>query len=304
MRNQPFDQPGTFYRGNTHAHSTRSDGKLTPAEVVSSYREHGYDFVAVTDHFMERFDFPVTDTTDLRTRDFTTLIGAELHGQGLENGGLWHIVALGLPLDFAAQSPGEDGPEIAARAKAAGAFIALPHPQWTGVTTRDARTIEDFDAIEIHNEGHTNDSDRGNGWFLADLMATAGVRFSCTAADDAHFSVRPDRFGGWICVKAEALEPDALLRAMKLGRYYSSTGPEIRNVSFTEEQILVECSEAEVVMAGGHGSTCRFVRESGITRAVFPIAPFGNAFARITVIDRDGKKAWTNPLWLDELTIT
>ena len=91
---------------------------------------------------------------------------------------------IGLPLDFAPQEPGEDGTEIAARAKAAGAFVSLPHPQWTGVTPKDARKIEDFDAIEIHNEGHTNDSDRGNGWFLADLMATAGYRFSCTAADD------------------------------------------------------------------------------------------------------------------------
>lgn len=304
MRNLPFDQPGRFYRGNTHAHSTRSDGSLTPKEVVDVYRDQGYDFLAVTDHYMDRFDFPVTDTCEFRTKDFTTLLGAELHGQGLENGGLWHIVALGLPLDFEPQTPGEDGAEIAARAKAAGAFISLPHPQWTGVTTHDAGTIEDFDAIEVHNEGHTNDSDRGNGWFLADLMATAGYRFSCTAADDSHFNLRPDSFGGWICVKAESLEPEALLQAMKLGRYYSSTGPEIHNVAFDDDRIVVECSEAEVVMVGGHASTCRYVRESGMTRAEFPMAPFENAFARITVIDRNGKKAWTSPIWLDELTIT
>jgi hypothetical protein len=304
VRNQPFDKPGQFYRGNTHAHSTRSDGSLTPKELVSAYRDQGYDFLAVTDHFMERFDYPVTDTSRLRTANFTTLLGAELHGQGLDNGGLWHIVALGLPVDFTSQSPGEDGPEIAARAKAEGAFIVLPHPQWTGVSKRDARRIDDFDAIEIHNEGHTNDSDRGNGWFLADLMATAGYRFSCTAADDAHFNARPDSFGGWIWVKSEALEPEPLLEAMKLGRYYASTGPQIHNVAFTDEEIIVECSPAEVVMVGGHISACRYKRESGLTRAVFPMAPFGNAFARITVIDRHGKKAWTSPIWLDELTIT
>jgi hypothetical protein len=304
VRNQPFDKPGQFYRGNTHAHSVNSDGSLTPAEVVAAYRDRDYDFVAVTDHYMERFGFPVTDTRDLRTRDFTTLIGAELHGPGLDNGGLWHILALGLPLDFEPQEPGEDGSEIAARARAAGAFVALPHPQWTGVSPKDARKIADFDAIEIHNEGHTTDSDRGNGWFLADLMATAGHRFSVTAADDAHFNARPDSFGGWICVKAEALEPEALLEAMKQGRYYASTGPEILNVAFTGDEIVVECSEAEVVMVGGPGSVCRYQRESGMTRATFPMAPFGNAFARITVIDKHGKKAWTSPIWLDELTIT
>ena len=303
MRNFPFDKPGQFYRGNVHAHTTNSDGTLSPKDLITAYRDEGYDFIAATDHFMDRFDYPVTDTRDLRTSDFTTLLGAELHGPGLENGGLWHILALGLPVDFAPQQQGESGPEIAARARAAGAFVVLPHPQWTGVSTRDALTVKDFDAIEIHNEGHTNDSDRGNGWFLADLLATAGCRFSCTAADDAHFKLRPDRFGGWVQVKAESLDPEALLDAMKAGHYYSSTGPEIHNVAFTEDEIVVECSPAESVIVAGHGSTDRFVRESGMTRATFPIGPFENAFARITVIDKDGMKAWTSPIWLDELTI-
>ncbi len=304
MRNLPFDKPGKFYRGNLHAHTTNSDGTLSPLELVAAYRDEGYDFIAATDHFMERFGFQITDTTDLRTKDFTTLLGAELHGSGLENGGLWHILAIGLPADFGSQTSDEHGPEIAARARAAGAFVALPHPGWTGVSTRDALTIKDFDAIEIHNEGHTNDSDRGNGWFLADLLATAGCRFSCLAADDAHFNVRPDRFGGWVQVKSESLEPEALLAALKAGRYYASTGPEIHNVEFTGDEIVVECSEAEVVMVGGHGSAGRHAREPGITRAVFPMAPFESAFARVTVIDANGYKAWTSPIWLDELTIT
>ena len=301
MRNFPFDKPGKFYRGNLHAHTTNSDGTLSPKELIKVYRDEGYDFVAATDHFMERFNFPITDTTDYRTRDFTTLLGAELHGGGLENGGLWHILAVGLPADFAPQESEEPGPEIAARAKTAGAFVTLPHPQWTGVSTKDALTIKDFDAIEVHNEGHTNDSDRGNGWFLADLLATAGCRFSCIAADDAHFNVRPDRFGGWVHVKSESLEPEALLAALKAGRYYASTGPQIHNVEFTGDEIVVECSPAEAVIVGGHASTGRYVRESGVTRAVFPMAPFENAFARVTVVASDAKKAWTSPIWLDEL---
>ena len=69
--NLPFSLPGRFYRGNLHTHSTRSDGRLEPEEVIGRYRERGYDFLALTDHFMERFDYPITDTRDLRT--------AELH---------------------------------------------------------------------------------------------------------------------------------------------------------------------------------------------------------------------------------
>ncbi|MBA2278172.1 MAG: CehA/McbA family metallohydrolase [Chloroflexia bacterium] len=300
MRNLPFDKPGRFYRGNLHAHSTRSDGLLAPEEVVAAYRERGYDFVAVTDHFMERFRFPVTDTRPMRTDGFTTLLGAELHGQGLRNGGLWHIVAVGLPVDFGPQTRDENGPEMAARAHAIGAFVSIAHPARNGVTMHDVNTIADFDAIEVHNEGHTNDSDRGNGWMLADALATSGKRFSTIAADDAHFKDRPDRFGGWVQVRSETLEPAALLDALKQGWFYASTGPEIDDVAFVGEEIVVSCASAVAIMLGGRGSICRFARGDGLTRAAFPLA---GAFCRVTVIDERGKKAWTNPLWLDELTI-
>ena len=92
MRNHPFDKPGQFYRGNTHAHSTRSDGSLSPAELASTYRDRGYDFIAVTDHYMERFGFPVTDTTDLRTRGTLHLHARAGLGRMLK---AWHPSAYG-----------------------------------------------------------------------------------------------------------------------------------------------------------------------------------------------------------------
>ncbi len=304
MRNLPFDQPGNFYKGNLHMHSTNSDGLLTPADAVSAYRERGYDFVSLTDHFMERFNYPVTDTRPFRQPGFTTLLGAELHGEGLRNGELWHIVAVGLPEDFPRQSPNENGAEIAARATAAGAFITIAHPHWNGVTQADALKIEDFDAIEIHNEGHTNDSDRGNGWMLADALATTGLRFSVTAGDDAHFKVRPDVFGGWVHVKSESLEPEALLAALKAGRFYSSTGPQILNVAFTSAEIVVECSPAEAIFIGGRGSIKSFELGSDLTRATFPIGPYASSFCRVSILDKHGKRAWTSPLWLDEINLS
>src|SRR5689334_277988 len=118
MQGLPFDQPGRFYRGNLHTHSTRSDGRQAPEAVIAAYREQGYDFLALTDHFLERYGFPVTDTREWRTTDFTTLLGAELHAPAIEVGDPWHIVAVGLPLDFAPTTPGETGPQLAARARA------------------------------------------------------------------------------------------------------------------------------------------------------------------------------------------
>lgn len=37
-------------RGCLHIHTTCSDGKMTPREVVEVYEERGYDFIAFTDH--------------------------------------------------------------------------------------------------------------------------------------------------------------------------------------------------------------------------------------------------------------
>ncbi len=303
MRNFPFDQPGHYYRGNIHSHSTRSDGLLSPADVVQAYRERGYDFIAITDHFLGRYGHPITETACYRSSTFTTLLGAEMHVRGLENGIIWDLLAIGLPLDFAPQADDETDVALARRAQAAGAFVAIPHPAWNGVVHSDGlRLIEAVDAIEIHNEGHTLDSDRGSGWFLADSLATAGRRrFSTFAADDAHFKTdRFDRFGGWINVRAESLDPESLLAAMKAGHYYASTGATIRNVEITNTEIIVETDPAIGIMLGGAGTVRQYVRGDGLTRAAFQRSMFQPAFFRVIVIRADGKKAWSSPIWLDE----
>lgn len=304
MRNFPFDQPGHSYRGNIHSHSTNSDGLLSPADVVCAYRERGYDFVAITDHFLGRYGHPITDTTPYRTESFTTLLGVEMHVPKLENGIIWDLLAIGLPPDFAPQGDDETDVDLVRRAQAAGAFVAIPHPAWNGVVHSDGlRLIDYVDAIEIHNEGHTLDSDRGSGWFLADSLATTGKRhFSAFAADDAHFKTdRFDRFGGWIEVRAESLDPEAILAAMKVGHYYASTGATIRNVEITDTEIIVETDCAIGIMLGGAGTVRQYVRGDGLTRAAFTRALFQPAFFRVIVIQADGKKAWSSPIWLDEV---
>jgi hypothetical protein len=299
--NLPFDKPGRFYRGNLHTHSTRSDGRLAPEAAIAAYRARGYDFLALTDHFMERFGYPITDTRPFRDEGFTTLLGAELHAPSLQNGALWHIVAVGLPLDFAPPKPDESGPELAQRAADAGAFLGLAHPAWYGVTAEDAVTVDAAHAVEVHNEGHAVDSDRGNGWYLSDLLALRGCRFLAYAADDAHFGDRPDRFGGWVQVRAERLDPDELLAALKDGCYYSSTGPELHDVTIEDGVVRVACSPARAIHVVGRGSVARYRLGDGLTAAEFPLDPFLSAYCRVTVTDAAGKRAWTNPIWFDDI---
>ena len=39
-----------WYRGNIHTHTTESDGDAEPEKVAAWYREHGYDFLVLSDH--------------------------------------------------------------------------------------------------------------------------------------------------------------------------------------------------------------------------------------------------------------
>ncbi|MFN4191304.1 MAG: CehA/McbA family metallohydrolase [Tabrizicola sp.] len=300
-----FTAPGRFWRGNLHTHSTRSDGVLPPEEVCRRYRDEGYDFLALTDHFIGSYGYPIVDTTSFRTNRFTTILGAELHSGAMENGELWHILAVGLPPDFApSDSPDfhpkagqETGAEIAARAVAAGAFVAIAHPQWSGLTLADARAITAAHAVEIYNHGCATGCDRPDGAAIADLLLTEGRRLSLIATDDAHFS-EPDHFGGWVMVKAEENEPEALLAALKRGDFYSSQGPELRDVVIEGDHVVVECSSAVSVVAMGHGTGAKAVHGHSMTRAEVPLARLnGSPWVRVAVIDAAGKRAWSNPIW-------
>ena len=73
MNNLPFSKPGRFWKGNLHTHSTRSDGGLSPERVCQLYRDLGYDFLSITDHFLKQYHFPMTDTRAFSTPDFATL---------------------------------------------------------------------------------------------------------------------------------------------------------------------------------------------------------------------------------------
>ena len=294
----PFAAPGHFYKGNLHTHCTESDGDYPAEEVVRRYREKGYDFLALSDHFLECYGFPITDTRGLRSKDFTTLISAELHTGNLHNGETWHVLAVGLPLDFSPPQPHEGIVDLAKRAFDAGAYIGLVHPAWYGLAPEDARILPFAHAVEIYNHGSEMENDRGDGWSLCSMLLNEGARLHGFATDDAHHMAH-DAFGGWIHVKADGLDADLLLESLKAGRYYSSQGPTFENIECVGDGILVECSPVNAVMVTGRGSRAEKLLGKDVTSARLPLARFSDTFFRVTVVDNAGKKAWSNPVWLN-----
>ena len=314
MNHLPFNQAGRFWRGGLHTHSNLSDGTLPPAEVCAKYQEAGYDFLSLTDHFMEKYNYPIFDTSPFHADDFTTIFGAELHAGQTQASGQWHILANGLPLDFAPPAPGETGPQLAARAMAAGAFVSVAHPSWYALTEADALSLGAVDAIETINGGCAS-IERADSWPFLDALLNRGYRYFACATDDFHFKDAdvPDFAYGWVYVKAERLAPADLLAALKAGHFYSSTGPQIHDIQVLPgEQISIACSPASKILlvgaralsrrtshAGpGRGVITQQVDEAGhITAATLSLADFDSPFCRVTVIGADGGRAWSNPIW-------
>jgi hypothetical protein len=302
----PFSLPGRFWRGNLHTHSTLSDGVLSPEQVADAYKGAGYDFFMLSDHFVARYDFPIADTRRFRSNRFTTLLGSEIHAPVTSAGELWHILAVGLPLDFELPPPDETGPALAVRAAAAGAFIGIVHPAWSQLTIEDGRALRCAHAVEIYNHGCAVECDRGDGWYLLDQLLNEGRRLTAFATDDAHFKTS-DHFGGWVHVKSESLEPEALLAALKAGAYYSSQGPLIHELSLSRGELTVACSPVDtiVVVCGTSRTVARHGR--AITSAALDLSALDNgwllektsAWFRVVLIDQAGKRAWTNPIWKD-----
>jgi len=298
-RQLPFAAPGRFWRGNLHMHSTRSDGDHPVAEACAAYAREGYDFVAMTDHFLPDYGHPVTDTRACRTPNFVTLAGAELHQGRLSNGEIWHIVAVGLPWDFGPPSDGETAEAICARAVAAGAFLAFAHPGWFALTPEDVRSLPMVHAVEVYNHGTEIGQMRGDGWYLADMALNEGRRLTAIATDDMH-RLGAGFAGGWTMVKADDLRVDAILAALHAGEFYASQGPMIHDIRVEGEALVIDCSP--VVTAALVGSRARRANAQ-ITeissRVTLPLPQMQGDYFRVILRDRHGRHAWTNPVWLD-----
>ncbi len=295
MSLQAFTAPGRFYRGNLHTHSTLSDGALPPEAVCAHYREAGYDFLALTDHFRQRYGFPVADTRAFRTNRFTTIPGAELHAPANSQGEIWHILAVGLPEDFPATGEAETGPDLASRAVEAGAFVAIAHPQWSSLTIDDGRALPMAHAVEIYNHVCALECARGDGASFLDALLSEGRDLTAIATDDAHFR-QDDACGGWVMVKADANEPAALLDALKAGSFYSSQGPLIHSAEISGGALHIECSPVVDMAVLGRGSRVAHVHGRQMTRAELPLDRFTGDWFRLVVTDASRRSAWSNPV--------
>jgi len=302
-----FTSAAGVFRGNLHGHSTHSDGQNSPADVVRLHREAGYDFTCLSEHLWTdpRFSAPtIIDATAFDSADFITIISAELHcpGKAHDKDGLWHIVANGLPADFPVPDSSETGPELVARAVAAGAYVTIAHPEWYSLTDDEARSLAAAGAhgVEIYNHSSAIEAGRGGGIATLDLLLNEGHRVHLTATDDSHH-VPGDAFGGWVMVAADSLTAGDIIASLKAGNYYASSGPDFIDISIDGANLDVGTSPVDRIILAGDRHRAEFVAGEGLTTASFDLASLDSAFFRVVAIDARGQCAWSNPYWMDDL---
>jgi len=287
MLQNPFICPGNWYRANLHAHTTKSDGNLSPEKCVEFYRGAGYQVLAITDHdHVTSVDAPP---------GMLLLSGVEVGGGRSRQGTHFHVVGLNVRKRGKMSPPkGARAQELVNMLRDDGGEAFIAHPYWSGLMAEDIAPIEGCFAVEVYNTGCDLEILRGFSQVHWDDLLTLGHQFGAVAVDDGHVHPR-DHGLGWTMVKAEELSAEAVMEALVTGRYYSSIGPEIADIAVTEGKVRVGTSPVNsIALVSAPGMGGRRFAEPGktITEAEFDVP--AARYWRVEVMDAGGKVAWSN----------
>ncbi len=306
IRQQAFTGKSKMLKGGLHCHTTRSDGRGSPEEVIRLHDQNGYDFLALTDHRI------YNHTNYAPNCPITIIPGMEIDHYLPANGGLrcYHTVCLGPAKEDGNRfDDGESFPSgsvesdeeyqpILDSLHAGGNLTMLCHPEWSGTPARYFENLKGNFAMEIWNTGCVLENDMDMDAAYWDDLLDQGKKIYGAATDDGH--AMNQHCKGWVMVNAENNVSD-ILDALREGKFYSSCGPEIYDFYLENDTVVIECSPAAKIRLHSMKHPTRICRsEDGtLTRAEFKIKKEDYRYIRITVIDSNGKYAWTNPIFME-----
>ena len=297
-----------WYKGNTHTHTLNSDGDSSPDDVAKWYRQHGYQFLVLTDH-------NVLSSVDalnalhglddkflvIRGEEVTDRFGTKpIHVNGLE------------PNRLVEPQGGTSVVDVVQRnvdaIRAANGVPSINHPNFGwAISLDELKQVKRTKLFEIFN-GHPQVNNLGGGGVpgleeIWDALLTSGVELYGQAVDDAHHFLRPDdrtasRPGqGWIVVRADTLTSRAIIDAMERGDFYASSGVELSDYVASDTAIAVTIratpfSKYRVQFIGRGGKMLSEVTSSPATYRIR-----GNeGYVRARIIESNGSMAWTQPV--------
>ncbi len=285
-----YDTSGKWYKGNTHLHSTASDGGHDFKQLASLYRSAGYDFLFRTDHWVSS---NVGD--DDESYPLLWLDGIELDGRD-STGAFYHVVCLGRVAGVSREDGLMAGMEAA---REQGALIIAAHPYWRGNSLEDC-TRWQFDGVEVYNHICQWLNGKGYGMVHWDAVLQKNPDALAFAVDDAHLvPEHPVWNGGWIVVNAGAPTKKDIFNAIRAGNFFSSCGPDILSLELAGNELILKTSPVKFIRLVGPGANGKRTGSfDGPLLTDFRVSiPEEWQYVYVEVEDKHGRRAWTNNLF-------
>lgn len=301
-------QSGRWIKGNTHTHTLESDGDSPPDTVAMWYKRHGYNFLVISDHNVWVDPKRLSHLVDSA---FILIPGEELTSRF--NTRPVHVNGLNIPRQIPAQTDTTLLGTVQKNVDAVRAVQGVPHinhPNFGWALSQDVLwKVKNDKLVEIHN-GHPLVHNEGGGdspgmeavW---DYLLSRGKRIYGIAVDDAHHfkgEFAPDRSNpgrGWVTVRSNALEPQALMSAMEAGRFYASSGVELDSLRVTAQEMTVT-----IRRRGDFKFTTEFIGKDGEVLARTGANPASyrlkgtETYVRARVTNSGGERAWIQPVFV------
>jgi hypothetical protein len=299
-----------WFKGNTHTHTTESDGDSPPDVVARWYRDHGYQFLVLSDH--NRLT-SVDALAALAGRDASFLLipGEEVSSRF--EGRPVHVNGLGITRVVEAQT-GRSLVDVLQRSvdaiRGAEGVPHINHPNFNwAFSAEEIRQVRNNRLLEIYN-GHPQVNNLGGGGVPGmeeawDAILSSGTLVYGIAVDDAHNFKDPGNPNvagpgrGWVAVRAAALEPRAILEALERGDFYASTGVELTDyrVTASSATVVVRSDSWAKYRIQFIGRSGRLLQESLESPATYAFRG-DEGYVRAKVIESNGRVAWGQPVML------
>jgi PHP domain-containing protein len=205
----PLRTGPAWYAGVLHAHTTHSDGELSPQQLADKARAEKLDFIAITDHNNTTHQLDAIDAPGLLIVD-----GEEVTTPG-GHFNVWGLGGARKYVDFRIL-PGD--PSVASVIEAThrqGALVAINHPVADCLACSWTHAIpSELDAIEIANGTATA---RQQAMTIWDTLLRQGRRVTAVGESDWHRGAAPLSTPS-VKVWADELSTPAILDGIRRGR--------------------------------------------------------------------------------------
>ncbi len=199
-----------WLKGDTHMHTTHSDGRYTRQEIAFHAKKKGLDYIFITDHNNKLEGLPMPEVKDL-----CVIKGVEFTNYK----GHLNMYGIGKPFDGTyAINTFEEFQERNLQAKERGAFQSICHPHCSLCTWLMGFENFYYDAVEVWNGPMRKDNLKSIVWW--DEQLKKGRRLVAICGSDYHrdYYVTDLLASPTLRIFAFSNSQESILDAMRKGR--------------------------------------------------------------------------------------